>query len=69
MRVFSTGTKALVSEVAAKHETEIKQVRSWTHGEMHEILELAEEHGPAWYPPLLCRFHTGMRRGEMIRLK
>lgn len=63
------GAKALVSKVAAQYETEVKQVSSWTHGEMHKILELAEEHEPDWYPPLLCLFHTGMRRGEMIGLK
>jgi len=61
--------KALVSKVAAQHETEVKQVSSWTHSEMHQILALAEKHEPAWYPPLLCLFHTGMRRGEIIGVK
>ena len=36
---------------------------------MHQILAMAEKHEAVWYPPLLCLFHTGMRRGEMIGLR
>ena len=63
------GAKALVSKVAAQYETEVRQVNSWTHDEMHQILAIAEKHEAVWYPPLLCLFHTGMRRGEMIGLR
>ncbi len=59
----------IVEAVGRQREDRVRRVSAWTREEAATLLELARQHEPHLYGPLLCALHTGMRRGEILGLE
>ena len=59
----------LMRRIAGRHSHGVEEVEAWSREEVEQLLSLAREHEPRFYPALLLLFSTGLRRGELIGLK
>ena len=59
----------LMRRMDLRHAVEASQADAWSRNEVVQLMAIAEQHEPRFYPALVTLFSTGLRRGELIGLK